>query len=169
MSKLHKRAIVISFVTLIGILGAASLPARAEETLKFRFVSHNTGVVTIDAADGVDGHSFGAGKFVGIALFDDGRVGSVAYLANFDYTKGSGTFSTFDTIKFDDGSILRFRATGTATLEGAKTNFTEGKLEVVGGEGKYKGASGTGVLTGTRLNSLAEGGDSYFESTLHLK
>src|ERR1700683_5202773 len=102
MSKPHKRASAISFVTLIGTLGATSQPASAEETLKFRIVSHSTGVFTIDAADGVDGHVFGAAKFVGIALFDDGRVGSVAYLANFDYTKGSGTYSVFETIKFDD-------------------------------------------------------------------
>jgi hypothetical protein len=43
-------------------LGAVSQPASAEETLKFRYVSHNIGVVTIDAADGVDGHIFGAGS-----------------------------------------------------------------------------------------------------------
>jgi hypothetical protein len=169
MSKLHKRAIAISFVTLIGTLGAVWQPASAEETSKFRVVSHSTGVVTIDAADGVDGHTFGAAKFVGIALFDDGRVGSVAYFANFDYTKGSGTYSTFETIKFDDGSILRFRNAGTAALEGAKTSFSDGKFEIVGGDGKYKGASGTGVFTGKRVNPIAEGGDSYFDETATLQ
>jgi hypothetical protein len=169
MSNLHKRAIAISFLTVIGTLGAVSLPARAEETLKFRVVSHSTGGVTIDAADGVDGHIIGAAKFVGIALFDDGRVGSFAYLANYDYTKGNGPYSVYATIKFDDGSVLRMRNTGTASVEGAKTNLSDGKSEILGGEGKYRGASGTGAYAGKRLNPPADGGDSYFEWTLQLK
>jgi hypothetical protein len=121
-----------------------SWPASAEETLKFRIVSHSTGGVTMDAADGVDGHILGAAKFVGIALLDDGRVGSVTYFATYDYTKGNGDYSTFEAIKFDDGSILRLRNTGKALVEGGKTIFNDGKTEVLGGEGKYKGASGTG-------------------------
>jgi hypothetical protein len=169
MSKLHKRAIVIGFATVMGTLGAMSPSANAEETLKFRIVSHSTGGVTIDAADGVDGHILGAAKFIGIALLDDGRVGSVTYFATYDYTKGNGEYSTFETIKFDDSSILRLRNTGKAVVEGGKMSFNDGKTEVLGGEGKYKVATGNGVYSGKRVNPIADGGDSYFESTLQLK
>jgi hypothetical protein len=79
----------------LGSFGAMPYAAQAEETLKYRIVAHSTGLVTIDAADGIDGHIYGAAKFVGIVFMDDGRIGSIAHLANFDYIKGNWSYSAF--------------------------------------------------------------------------
>jgi hypothetical protein len=149
--------------------GAMPHAAQAEETLKYRIVAHSTGLVTIDAADGIDGHIYGAAKFVGMVFMDDGRIGSVAHLANFDYVKGNGSYSSFQTLTFDDGSILRLKNTGSGVAEAGKAIFNDGKTEVLGGGGKYKGAMGSGEFTGKRILPTADGGDVYFDGTVHLK
>jgi hypothetical protein len=168
MFNLRDRAIGIGMVATIAAVLAAATVANAGETLKYRIVTHSTGIVTIDAADGVEGHIFGAAKFVGMAFFEDGRIGSVAYLANIDYTKGSGTYSTFQTIKFDDGSVLRFKNTGTGVAEAGKSTFGDGQTQVIGGEGKYKAAAGSGTFKGKRFLAIADGGDSYFDGEVQL-
>jgi hypothetical protein len=149
--------------------GAMPHAAQAEETLKYRIVAHSTGLVTIDAADGIDGHIYGAAKFVGMVFMDDGRIGSVAHLANFDYVKGNGSYSSFQTLTFDDGSILRLKNTGSGVAEAGKAIFNDGKTEVLGGGGKYKGAMGSGEFAGKRILPTADGGDVYFDGTVHLK
>ena len=85
----------------------------------------------------------GDAKFFGIMIFDDGQLGSVTYIAHYDYVKGNGPYSTYETVRFDDGSIIRFHNTGTAALNSGKTTFTNDKIDVLGGEGKYKGVTGT--------------------------
>jgi hypothetical protein len=149
--------------------GAMPRAAPAEEILKYRIVAHSTGLVTIDAADGIDGHIYGAAKFVGMVFMDDGRIGSIAHLANFDYIKGNGSYSAFQTLTFDDGSILRLKNTGSGATELGKTIFNDGTTEVLGGGGKYKGATGSGEFTGKRILPTADGGDVYFDGTIHLR
>ena len=114
---------------LIGVIAFASFgamphAAQAEETLKYRIVAHSTGLVTIDAADGIAGHIYGAAKFVGMVFMDDGRIGSVAHLANFDYVNGSGSYSAFQTLTFDDGSMLRLRNTGSGVTDAGTSIFS---------------------------------------------
>lgn len=152
----------------IGVLMMVQ-PANADQKLAYRTVTHSTGTTIIDAADGVEGHVVGAAKFVGISMLDGGQIAAVAYVADIDYVKGNGKYSTYETFKFDDGSTLVMRDTGSSVTEGTKTTFPDGKTEVIGGTGKYKGASGTGEFHGGRILPFADGGDSYFEGTVTLK
>jgi hypothetical protein len=168
MSNRHDLRLVIGAITLAS-LGAMPHAAQAEETLKYRIVAHSTGLITIDAADGIDGHIYGAAKFVGMVFMDDGRIGSVAHLANFDYIKGNGSYSAFQTITFEDGSILRLKNTGSGAAELGKAIFNNGKTEIIGGRGKYEGAIGSGEFTGKRILPTADGGDVYFDGTIHLR
>src|ERR1700734_777956 len=123
MSNRHDLTLLIGAIALASF-GAMQHAAQAEETLKYRIVAHSTGLITIDAADGIDGHIYGAAKFVGMVFMDDGRIGSVAHLANFDYIKGNGSYSAFQTFTFDDGSILRLKNTGSGAAELGKAIFT---------------------------------------------
>jgi hypothetical protein len=168
MSNRHDLTLLIGAIALASF-GAMQHAAQAEETLKYRIVAHSTGLITIDAADGIDGHIYGAAKFVGMVFMDDGRIGSVAHLANFDYIKGNGSYSAFQTFTFDDGSILRLKNTGSGAAELGKAIFNDGKTEVLGGGGKYKGAIGSGEFTGKRILPTADGGDVYFDGTVHLR
>ncbi len=161
MRKLRVAAIVFG-LTMPGI-------AQAGETIKYRFVSHSQGVLTMDAGDGVEGHVIGAAKFSGIVTLEDGTSGFVTYLSNIDYVKGSGTYTLYQTFKFSDGSSLRMKAGGQAKLNGSRTDFPDGKIAVLGGEGKYAGASGDGEYVGTRLAPIGEGGDTLDEGTIRLK
>ena len=155
----------ISFATSV----MAMAPALADQTMKFKLVTHSTGYVAMDPGDAVEGHIVGDAKFFGIMIFDDGQLGSVTYIAHYDYVKGNGPYSTYETVRFDDGSIIRFHNTGTAALNSGKTTFTNDKIDVLGGEGKYKGVTGHGIFSGIRIVPFADGGDSFFEGSFDLK
>lgn len=47
---------------------------------------------------------------------------------------------------------------GTGTIDGEKTRSI-GTLTVVGGKGRFEGATGEGTLTGTRYTPLSVGAD----------
>lgn len=150
-------------------LTAMSWPALADETLKVRTVSHSTSTIFVDAADGVEGHIVGSARFVGISFYEDGRVGRVAYLANFDYVKGSGAYETYMTVTFDDGSTLRQRNTGMAVTKDGVTTFPDGRIEILGGTGRYANASGSGTFSGMRVLPIADGGDGYYDGTIEIR
>lgn len=153
----------------IAIASAVAGSAEADETLRFKVVGHSAGALTMDAGDGVEGHVIGAAKFVGMLLFEDGQAGTMTYVARFDYTKGSGTYDNYQTSVFPDGSILRLRSHGTAVADGNRTVFPDGVQEIVGGTGRFAGATGSGIFTGIRVVPLADGGDAVFDVVLEVK
>ena len=95
--------------------------------------------------------------------------GLITYLANIDYVRGSGAYTLYQTVKFPDGSSLRMKAGSPAKLDGSKTDFPDGKITVLGGEGRYAGASGDGEYVGTRLAPIADGGDTLEQGVIRLK
>jgi hypothetical protein len=150
---------------LIGLCAAAT--ARADETLKFRQFMHATSAQSLDVGD-VDGHAMSLARFTGLVSLPDGSVGTAYFTATTDYTKGAGTFSVYQNLTLDDGSVLWYRTAGTATVEGTKTLFT-GTITVLGGKGRFEGAKGDGTLTGTRLNPLVVGAVLYVDCTINMK
>jgi hypothetical protein len=163
----RSRMIALTAVALF-CLGAAS-NARADETLKYRSFTHATNVQTIDVGD-VDGHLLGVNHQSGIASFPDGSVATTYFTAVTDYTKGSGpVLVTYNNVTFEDGSVLWLKSVATAVADGTKTNITKGTLTVVGGKGKYAGASGDGTFNGVRLAPLATGADLYLDFTVNVK
>src|SRR5437763_14819573 len=91
--------------------------ARADETLKFRAIMHATASQSQEIGD-VDGHTASLSRFSGLASFTDGTVGTVYFIAMTDYTKGAGAFSTYQNLTLNDGSVLWYKAVGTATVDG---------------------------------------------------
>jgi hypothetical protein len=141
--------------------------AQADETLKFRATMHATSVQSQDIGD-VDGHAASLGRFSGLATFPDGTVGTTYFVAATDYTKGAGTFSVYQTLTLNDGSVLWFKNTGTATVEGT-TSLFKGTVTVLGGKGRFEGAKGDGTISGARLVPLATGADLYNDLVINVK
>lgn len=169
MSSRHAGSAFGALVFYCTVLAAAPRSAYADEIIRYKTTAHSTSSAVMDAADGVNGHVLGFAKFVGLSLFEDGRVATLAYIANFDYVNGSGTYVTLETLKFDDGSTIRMRHSGSTKVEGKLSVFADGKIEITGGEGRYKGVTGSGAYHGARILPISEGGDSYFDGTMTLK
>ena len=96
-----------------------------------------------------DGRSYGLIRLTGTTVYDGGRA-EVIDVANVAYSKGSGPFNGFITLKEAFGStlVLRFDGGTTANRGGGAT--INGPLTVIAGTGRWAGATGNGVLNGTR-------------------
>ena len=147
--------------------GSNLADARADETLKFRMVTHVTSAQSHDVGD-VEGHAVSLTRFSGLAFFPDGAVVTASFVAATDYTNGAGTFTLYPVLTFDDGSILRLKSVGTGTIDGTKTRFT-GTLTVLGGKGRFENARGDGALTGTRHTPLSVGADLVSDYVINFK
>jgi hypothetical protein len=91
-------------------------------------------------------------------------------LFTFDLVKGKGTWSEYSVITDQDGSTLFSKALGTAGPVGDGKKFImEGKIECIGGTGRYEGFKGTGIVTGERIGELKTGGDAFYDFTLNCK
>ena len=159
------------YVTLVltpVVFCVAFQSALADETLKFRTTMHATAVQSQDIGD-IDGHAMALARFSGLASFPDGSVGTSYFITATDYVKGTGTIITvYNNLTLNDGSVLWFKTTGTATVEGTKTNI-KGTVTVLGGKGRFEGARGDGTVTGVRVLPLADGADLYNDITISIK
>ena len=141
--------------------------ARADETLRFRMVTHVISVQSLEVGD-VDGHIASLARFSGLAFYTDGTGGVVNFVSLTDYTNGAGSFTLFPILSFDDGSELWVKSEGTAKVDGSKTRFV-GTLTVTGGKGRFAGAEGDGTLTGTRYTPIAVGADLVSDYTVRIE
>jgi hypothetical protein len=140
---------------------------RADETLKLHQVLHATFFQSQDIGD-VEGHAAALVRFSGLAFLPDGTVGTTYFVAATDYTKGAGAFTTYNNLTLNDGSVLWYKAVGTAAVDGTKTLFN-GTVAVLGGKGRFEGAKGDGTLTGARLTPVTVGADLYNDITINIK
>jgi hypothetical protein len=163
---MNRRSMLTLSTAALLFLGAFS-NARADEMLKFRAIMHATFVQSQEVGD-VDGHASGVARFSGLASFSDGMVGTSYFVAATDYIKGAGTFSVYQNLTLNDGSVLWFKNTGTATVEGTTTLF-KGTVTVLGGRGRFEGAKGDGTVTGARLTPLAAGAELYNDLVINVK
>jgi hypothetical protein len=164
----------LSYLTFIAVALCADTVissisiARADEVLKFRIFSHANAVQTQDVGD-VDGHTMSVVRFSGLASFPDGSVGTINYTGTTDYIKGAGTTLTYFNLSMKDGSVLWYKVTGTAKLEGTTTIFPDASLSVLRGTGRFEGAKGDGTGSGARLTPLAAGAELYLDFVINVK
>ena len=81
------------------------MPAKADETLKYRSVYHITAAQAQDVGD-VDGHTMSLVRVSGLASFLDGSVGADNIVSATDYVKGSGPFLVYGSLTLNDGSVI---------------------------------------------------------------
>jgi hypothetical protein len=130
--------------------------------------AHANAVQTQDVGD-VDGHTMAVNRFSGLASFPDGSVDTINFTGTNDYTKGAGTNLTYWNLTLKDGSVLWYKLTGTAKIEGTTTIFPEAPISVLGGTGRFQGAKGDGTSTGARLTPLAVGAELYLDVVINVK
>ncbi len=85
------------------------------------------------------------------------RSARLRFLGEVNYVDGSGPFGGFVTVTHRNGTQLAWRVTGTAVSPpgpGTKDAIFTGTVRVIGGSGRYTGATGVGTMTGSRTASL---------------
>ena len=140
--------------------------ARADETLRFRMVTHAVSVQSHDVGD-VAGHSISLARFSGLAFFPttpSPRPISPPRLI----TGMAQAHLHFIQFTLEDGSVLWLKSVGTGTIDGTKTQFV-GTVTVLGGKGRFDGVGGDGAVTGTRYTALSVGVDLVSDYTVRIE
>ena len=126
---------------LVACLVAGSAVAE-EQTLRFRLVVSLTNVAFSENPN-TPGHFVGAGRAVGVAVFEDGRIAFKDFVLAEDGTEEAGTASGYSTYMFENGDSL----TARFTFEWSPTGGV-GDYQVLSGTGAFAGATGTGHFEG---------------------
>ncbi len=144
--------------TIAACMAAGPLAAE-EQTLNFRLVTKKISGPVMQVAN-VEGRNVSAGEYVGVAIFEDGRIAYKEFVNMMDFVKGEGSYSGYSTYTFQNGDSLTLKFVG-----GWGKERNGGDYEVLSGTGAYKGASGSG-----RFDALKEQweGANLYEGTFKL-
>jgi hypothetical protein len=108
-------------------------------------------------------------KGQGLAMLPDGGYGQSTFVSTIDYVHGNGQFIVYQNFTLGDGSVLWVRGVGQATVQGNATDLKV-PITIIGGKGKYAGAKGDGLVTGTRLAVLPNAGaEIVMDGVLNIK
>jgi hypothetical protein len=155
---------IITLLAALAFAGVAAGSAAHAEDLEFRAVVHVTSAQSQDVGD-VEGHVLSLVRASGIASFQDGSTATTFLIAQTDYTRGSGTNTSYNNLTFDDGSVLWYKTEGTAIVDGNRTIF-KGMITVIGGKGRFAGAKGEGGYNGARPGT---GPDLFVDQMISVK
>jgi hypothetical protein len=144
------------FYIIVILAALLAMPAKADETVKWRQVQHLASMQTLEVGDG---HTLNIFRLVGIVFFADGSTGTSVVIGTSDVVNGLGPANGYGFITFSDGSELWTKWTGDGKLSGGG-----GTLVVTGGKGRFVGAKGDGTY---ELHILANG--NYVDDVANIK
>lgn len=117
---------------------AAGSAGAAEQAMKFRLVTMPVST-SFDNVPNAEGHALGVGKYVGVAVFEDGRIAVKDFVLTMDKAGKEATYTGYSSYTFQNGDSLNLKFNGASSPEG-----NGGDYEVLSGTGAFEGASGTG-------------------------
>src|SRR5215831_8337347 len=80
---------IMRIILACALAGILAVPAKADETVKWRHVHHLTGFQTQQVRD-ADGHTLNLFRLPGIAFFPDGSIGTSLVIGTSDVTSDVG-------------------------------------------------------------------------------
>lgn len=160
--------ILPAFVLSLLLAFVASPPAHAKpstERIAFSagFTSQNTSLTELPG-----GHKYGWNDLTAVATIN-GQAATIRFQGAVDYINGSGPFDGFITITFADNTQLAVVADGDALVTDSGTTDFTGRINTIGGTGKYQGVKGIGTMRGSRSGELGAPVSLSFRLTLSLK
>ena len=172
MKRLTARGKIMSRIIIICAVAAIlGVPAKADETLKWRHVIHMASNQTQQVGD-VNNHLLGLIRLPGIAFFQDGSTGTALVIGTYDAVVGVGaTVNGYYTISFADGSELWLKYTGTTKTGATGKIAQKGTATVISGKGRYAGAQGDGTFEGEQNQSAVLPGEviAYIDNVINIK
>ena len=129
-----------------------------EKTLEFQLLVKYFEPRTLDAKN-IEDQSITQAKGFGVAVFKDGRLGTLDFIFTGDKQKSAGTAFGYGTYTFDDGSITeRF----TLTIG---PQVVHGDYKILSGTAAYAGATGSGTIDSVPNPYTA---DRLYNAVLHV-
>lgn len=130
--------------------GATVAPGPDAETVKVEMSSKANTLFEI----GRDGsQTYGQNTLVGDAQVL-GETAQVEILGNVDYTKGSGPFFGFLSVRWSDGSSVVFDMDGEAVRDADGATELRSDLRHIGGSGRYVDAEAAAEFRGSRAAAV---------------
>jgi hypothetical protein len=106
------KAILLAATSGLFLLHATPVVAE-EEMLRFRLVVQQVGEPT--ALPEIGGHKLKSGRYMGVAVFEDGRIAHKRFVEVADDTAEAGTYKGYSTYTFVNGDSLTLSYTGAGT------------------------------------------------------
>ena len=131
------RALLLAATSGLMVLAHTAPVAAEEQQLRFRLVVQQVGEPT--ALPEIGGHKLSSGRYMGVAVFEDGRIAHKRFVEVADDTAEAGTYKGYSTYTFVDGDALTLSYTGGWDAKGGT-----GEYQVISGTGRFAGAKGTG-------------------------
>jgi hypothetical protein len=150
------------FYIIIILAAIFALPAKADETLKFRVVQYVASVQLQQVGD-VNGHVQSVIRYPGLASFPDGSTARTTVFNAGDGIAepgGGGAVNGYENIVFSDGSELWWKYTGTYKIDSKGVVSASGTLTVTSGKGRYAGAKGDGTYEVTQNQAGTAAGET---------
>ena len=129
-------AALVALPLLIAPAASAGAPAKS---LVFKVALQSAGTDTYDLPNDVN---YGQGRLVGTTTWGR-RAASVDWMCSHVSSGGSGPANDLITITRSDGAVLALAVTGWVA-----NGTLKGSVEVIGGKGAYRGATGNGTVVG---------------------
>jgi hypothetical protein len=160
------RRVLFAFASLVWMSLASGASAGSLE-LTYQAVVHLAVEHHVDVT-AAEKRRLGIAGFRGLAIFGSGELANYRYQGTYTFRDGSGSFRGVAVWHFDDGSQIHATYEGEAMASGKGITFS-GSQQVISGNGRFAGASGSGKYQGRRVDNLKDGGDTYWSGTLSLK